>query len=147
MSAVPEPRKNASKTRGKPFQPGNSGKPKGAKHKTTLAVEALLEGQAGALTQVCIQRALDGDPVAMRIVMDRICPLRRGRPVQFDLPSQLETAADLSRALAAVLSATANGALTPEEAGAISQIVDARRRSIETVELEQRIAALEGSAQ
>jgi len=43
-------RKNAANTRGRPFQEGNSGKPKGARHRVTLAVEALLEGQHEALT-------------------------------------------------------------------------------------------------
>ena len=42
-------RKNVEKTytdkRGK-FAPGNPGKPKGARHKVTRAVEELLEGQA-----------------------------------------------------------------------------------------------------
>ena len=37
---------------------GNGGKPKGARHRITLAVEALLEGQAEALTQAAIERAL-----------------------------------------------------------------------------------------
>ncbi len=34
--------KNAAATRGRPFAQGNAGRPKGARNKTTLAVEALL---------------------------------------------------------------------------------------------------------
>ena len=58
------PRKNASKTRGKPFQPGNPGRPKGARHKTTLAIETLLEGEAETLTRKAIEMAKGGDMTA-----------------------------------------------------------------------------------
>ena len=37
----PTPR-NPSENTGGRFQPGNPGKPKGARHRTTLAIEALL---------------------------------------------------------------------------------------------------------
>ena len=39
---------NDSKTRGKPFQPGNTfgkGRPAGSRNKATLVLEALIEGQ------------------------------------------------------------------------------------------------------
>jgi hypothetical protein len=39
-------RNNAAKTRGRPFEPGNPGRPKGARHKATLLAERLM--QAGA---------------------------------------------------------------------------------------------------
>src|ERR1700720_2311095 len=38
-------RKNVMKTRGRPFQKGNPGRPKGARDTATLAVERLLEGE------------------------------------------------------------------------------------------------------
>ena len=49
------------------FAPGQSGNPggkrPGTRHKTTRAIEALLEGQHEALTQVAIDKALTGDTV------------------------------------------------------------------------------------
>ena len=42
--------KNGRNTAGK-FTSGNTGRPKGARNKKTLAIESLLEGQAEALTQ------------------------------------------------------------------------------------------------
>ena len=138
-----ESRNNAEKTpRGRPFAPGNPGRPPGAKHKATLAIEALFEGEAEAIGRKCIDLALGGDGIALRLVMERLVPLRKGRPVQFDMPD-VAGVADLSNALGAVLTATAAGVLTPEEASSISQILDARRRAIETVDLERRIADLE----
>ncbi len=38
------------------------------------------------LTQKAIQMALDGDPMALRLCLDRLCPPRRDRPVSFPLP-------------------------------------------------------------
>jgi hypothetical protein len=67
-----DPRKNTGNTRGRPFKKGNPGRPKGARHKVTCAVEALLEGDAEALTRKAIEKALDGDTVALRLCLERI---------------------------------------------------------------------------
>jgi hypothetical protein len=72
------PRKNAGKTRGRPFQQGNPGRPKGAQNRTTRLIEALLEGEAEAIGRKCIERAKEGDPVALRLAMERIAPVGRG---------------------------------------------------------------------
>jgi hypothetical protein len=81
-------RKYATKTRGRPFKPGNAGKPPGARHKTTLAVESLLEGEAEKLTRKVIRLALAGDTTALRLCLERIAPVRRGRPVRIALPGR-----------------------------------------------------------
>ena len=73
--------------------------------------------------------------------MERICPARRAR-VQFSIPV-VETVADLPKAMSAVLAAIADGALSPDEGGAIGSALSQQQRILETVELEQRIAALE----
>ena len=49
------------------FAEGNPGRPKGARHKVTLAVEELFAGQATELTQKVIEKALDGDTTALRL--------------------------------------------------------------------------------
>jgi hypothetical protein len=74
--------------------------------------------------------------------MERIAPVGRGRSVHFKMPA-LETAADLPKALGAVLTAASKGEITPEEAVSVAQVVEARRRSFETLEIEERLAALE----
>ncbi len=53
---------------------------------TTLALEALLDGQASALTQKAINLALAGDMAALRLCLDRILPPRKDSPVAFELP-------------------------------------------------------------
>ena len=54
-------RKSATKTRGRPFERGNPGRPKGARNRATLAAEAILEGEAEALSRKAVERALEGD--------------------------------------------------------------------------------------
>lgn len=109
------------------FQPGQSGnpagRPVGARNKTTLALESLLEGQAEALTQLAVQRALQGDMQALKLCLDRILPPRRDRSVAFDLPPLAE-AADAREAFAAIVAATAAGELTLAEAEAMTRLVE-----------------------
>ena len=124
------------------FAPGNPGRPKGARHKTTLAVEALLDGQAEALTQKAVDMALEGDGAALRLCLERVAPARKDAPVQFDLPP-IKTAYDASDAAQAVLRAVSEGDLTPFEAASVMALVEGYRKTLETTELEARITALE----
>src|SRR3954469_16604258 len=67
-------------------QSGNpSGKPKGTRHRVTMAAETLMEGEAEAITRKAIELAKEGDSPALRLCMDRIYPPRRDRPVRFRL--------------------------------------------------------------
>ncbi len=136
------PRKNPVKARGKPFAKGNPGKPKGARHKATIAAEALLEGEAEGLTRKAIDAALGGDMSALKLCLDRLVPPRRDRPVIFDLPA-IKSASDHPGALGAMLSAVAAGDLTPSEAQAFAGILKEHRAAIETAELSERLDALE----
>ncbi len=125
---------------------GNAnGRPKGSRNRVTLAVEALLEGQADQLTQAAIDKALEGDTAALRLCLDRIAPVRRGRPVLLDLPD-LSNARSLAEAGLAVGEALADGELSPEEAAGVLSTLDGIKRLYETTELEQRIAVLEAAA-
>jgi hypothetical protein len=69
--------KIASKTRGRgagrPFAKGNSGPPKGARHKATIAAEVLLDGEATALTRKAVEMALTGDTTPLRLCLDQYC--------------------------------------------------------------------------
>jgi Family of unknown function (DUF5681) len=139
----PENSERKQAGRFKPGQSGNpAGKPKGARHRATRAVEVLLTGEAAAITRKCIQMAKKGDGTAMRLVMERIDPVRKGRPVILPLPS-IEKASDLVPAMAQVIVAMGQGEITPEEASTIAATLELKRKAIETAELEQRIARLE----
>jgi hypothetical protein len=99
-----------------------SGRPRGSRNKTTLAIEALLEGEAEALTRKAIERALEGDGAALKLCLDRLCQPRRDRPTPFEMPA-LKEAADARDAFAAIIAATAEGELTPSEAATLAKLI------------------------
>ncbi len=134
--------KNAPATRGRPFVRGNPGRPKGARNRSTLAAEALLEGEAAALTRKAVDIAKGGDVAALRLCIERLVPPRKDRPVRFALPPTSK-ASDHPAALAAVLKAVSAGDITPSEGEAFARILAEHRRAVETADLEQRLAALE----
>ena len=124
------------------FGPGNPGKPKGTRHRTTQAVEALLDGEAEALTRKAVALAMEGDTTALRLCLERIAPPRREAPVTVDIPV-IETAVDLPRAIAALLQAAGRGDLTPGEAGRLAALVGEAGKALELHDIESRLQRLE----
>ena len=128
------------------FQPGASGNPKGrtpgTRNRSTIAAEELLDGEAQALTRKAISMALDGDGLALRLCLERILPPRRSRMIRIDLPPVTD-AATVAIAQGEVIAAVASGEICPDDGATVSALLEARRRAIETVEMEARLAAVE----
>jgi hypothetical protein len=133
---------NAEGKRDGRFTAGNPGKPKGTRHKATMLAEALFDGQAEELVQKAIEMALAGDPTAMRLALERLCPPRRERTVNVAMPS-ITAASDLIAAAAALTDAVAEGDITPNEASSLSNLIGNTAKAIETFELSERLARLE----
>lgn len=114
-SGVDSSRKNAAKTRGRPFAKGNPGRPKGARGRTTLAAQMLLDGEAEAITRKCIDLALDGDPTALRLCMERLVPPRKELPIEFTMPP-LQSGADTTAAIAVIIQAVSEGKILLSQA-------------------------------
>jgi hypothetical protein len=128
------------------WKKGESGNPAGKKpgtrHKATLAVERLLDGEGEELTRKAIELALEGDLTALRLCLERICPPRKSRPIAIDLPD-VKTCEGVSQAQTVVVQAVGEGEITPEEGQTLSNILEARRKSIETEDHERRLDELE----
>jgi hypothetical protein len=124
----------AVKQRGRPFLKGRSGnpngKPKGVRNKATLAAEALLDGEAEALTRKAIDMGLAGDPIALRLCIERIVPTRRERPLSFTMPV-IASAEDTATAINGVLGAVAQGLVTLNEAKEAIDLIERCGRLIE----------------
>jgi len=142
------PEKSAGMQR-RGWQPGQSGnpagKPKGARHAALVALDAIGADGAAEVMRAVVAAAKAGDMRASEILLRRLWPERKGRPVAFPLP-ELRTAADMVTALGAVVQAVAHGDLSPEEGQAVAGMVELHRKAIETAEFECRLAALEGAA-
>ena len=133
-------RLNGRDTEGR-FSTGNTGRPRGARNRTTMAVLELLEGQAEALTQRAVEMALGGDTTALRLCLERLAPPRKDAPVMFALPPMTK-ASDAAEAAGATLQAVSEGDLTPSEGAQIMGLIDSFRRTLEITELEARVRAV-----
>src|SRR6266478_4161588 len=83
-----------------------AGRPHGARNRATALAEQLLEGEAERLVREAIDRAMDGDVLAMRLCLERILPVLRGRRIQLDLPSEDVAPEEAARGIAGAVSAT-----------------------------------------
>jgi hypothetical protein len=132
--------------RGKPFEPGNKlghGRPRGSRNKTTQMAQELLNSYAEPIIRKCMAIALKGDSKALQLCVDRILPARRELPIKIGRLS-LGTAAELSKASELVTQKVAEGRLAPGQGQAFAELLEQRRKIIETDDLERRLQALEG---
>ena len=126
------------------FAPGVSGNPKGrtkgCRNKATKIAEALVDGEAKALTRIAIELAIGGDVVALRMCLERICP-RRERTVSFAMPKT--TAPKDAASALTIMQAVGAGDITPSEGKAVASLVEVAVKGLEAVDLEKRITVLE----
>lgn len=128
----------------KPGQSGNpAGRPPGSRNRATVFAQELMEKDIEAIVRKVVDAAVSGNLPAAKLVIERLVPPMRERPISVALPEDVSTAAGVNEAAAAVLRAACSGDLLPGEAQTLAAILETRRRTIETDELERRIAALE----
>jgi hypothetical protein len=136
----------AEKQRGRPFQPGQSGnpngRPKGSRNRVTLTIEALIEDRSEEIIKKTIEKAVAGDANMLLALVRTMVPVRRDRPVEFEVPP-IHTLADAAAASNAILAACAAGSLTPSEAREVMRLIATHMRTIEVAVLEQRLSDLE----
>ena len=129
-----------------PFRPGTSGnplgRPVGIKSKRTLLVEQLFEGDALAVGKKALKMALAGNEVCIKLILDRVAPVPRGRRVRFALP-QVSSTGDLVAVVNSILKAASVAEISIDEAAALADVVASGVRIIEVTELAERIALLE----
>jgi hypothetical protein len=127
----------------RPGQSGNpSGRPRGSRHTALVALDAIGEAGAKQVLQAVVNAASGGDMRAADILLRRVWPERKGRAVALDLP-KTDTAEGVMQAQARIVQAVSEGNLSADEAHAISAVLEGMRKSIESHDLEARIAVLE----
>jgi hypothetical protein len=142
--------KNGGKTRHPgQFKPGNGGgpgRPAGSRNRATLLLDKIADGDAAEILRKQLEKAKDGDARAAELILGRVWPARKSRPISLTLPP-MDTAADIVRALGTIADAVAGGEITPDEGQAVAGVLEIKRRAIETDDLERRIAAIEQAQQ
>ena len=135
-------RKNVKTTRGRPFERGNPGRPKGSRNKATLAAEAILEGEAEALSRKAVDLALKGDIQALKLCLDRLIAPCRERRIRLKL-QLINCASDATKAAAMLISAVTQGELSVSEAVGVMRMIETQVDLLVVCDFEQRLINLE----
>ena len=112
-----------------------AGRPPGTKDRRTEMRE-LLQPHAAKLVQKAVDLALLGDTMALKLCMDRICPVLKSRaePVELDTPDD----ATLTEQAAAIYRATVGGEIGTDDAAALMAILSGQARITEIDELKRK---------
>ena len=105
-------------------------------------VEQLAEGHAERLIQKVVELAEAGDVACLRMILDRLWPPRKGQPVNVNMPP-INDSQDVPAAILSIWTALREGRITPDEANALSGVVDRSIQAIELKDMMQRIENLE----
>jgi hypothetical protein len=135
----------AERTERGTFQKGHKGGPgrkKGSRNNASIMLDKIMADEGEAVVKAVLKQAKGGDMPAAKLILDRIAPPRKGARIQIELP-EMEAPDDISKASAAVLEAVAAGDISPDEGQAVASIVEARRRALETNEIERRLTKIE----
>ena len=119
------------------FGAGNAGRPRGAKNKINQRLEALFARDADAVVAATIEAARGGDTAAMSLVLSRIFPAAKDRPMVLDLPAAPAEAAR------AIVAAVAAGEILLGDAERLMGLVKAEADLSSLQEIEERLALLE----
>jgi len=136
------PKRSANGRWGKTTSGNPAGRPPGSRNKSTVFFEELLSSQGEALIQKGIELSLKGDTRALSICWDRLLPPRKERTIELPLPSVTD-AQSVSAALVSVVTAVAQGRITPGEAECLARVLETQSRVVEVEALAQRVAELE----
>jgi hypothetical protein len=135
-------------SRGRPFEPGNKigrGRPKGSRNKNRQEAQQLLDQHSKSITQKCIILAMQGDPIALRLCMERILPALREPSVL--LPrTKIGSASDVAATNQVVWTAIASGEITPDQGEKTAKVLEMQRKTLESVDTEKRLIVVENMA-
>jgi len=134
------------------FVKGQSGNPAGrkpgSKNRQTLLEQALAEGEAEAIMRILIEKAREGDSVALRLCAERLVPRAKAeaRVIPFELPP-INSVRDLLSALAGIAAGVGGGEVSIEEAAGLSQVAHRWTEAVQVVEFDERLKKVEADVE
>jgi len=131
--------------RGRPFEPGNKlgcGRPRGSRNKRSARAQQLLDQYGEAIVQKALALAIQGDVPLLRTFLSLLLRRPGDRPIQTG-PLPMGSLDELAKSSEKVLQKVTSGKLSPGEARNLTDLIEDRRRVLETEELEKRVRALE----
>lgn len=129
------------------FKQGISGNPKGrragSRNKVTVAAENLFTEESEAIARKAIKMALDGNAAMVKLILERIVPVRKSVPIKIKGLPDVTSVADVSELTAFLLKTTAQGKLSPNDSEIISRIAEKHIKALQLNDFEERLQQLE----
>ena len=129
------------------FKKGQSGNPSGRKagsrNKVTVAAENMFTEESEAIARKAIKMALDGNAAMVKLILERIVPVRKSVPIKIKGLPDIKSIADVSELTAFLLQSTAQGKLSPNDSEIISRIAEKHIRALQLNDFEERLQQLE----
>ena len=114
-----------------PGNPGGPGRPRAVDRFSEFDRFAAERGMV--LVEAAYLLVKQRNVQALKMLLDRVWPVPRGRPVRIEVP-EIRTAADLVAVGAAVTANVTNGELTPEEGAAVARLLALQGQVLEDAE-------------
>lgn len=127
------------------FQKGNhfgKGRPEGSKSKAQLAIEDIGLEAGEQIMAKTVNLALKGDLGAIKLVLDRIYPPRKGARIKLQIP-KIENLKDLLVAHERIMMLMSEGILSCQETEEISKVFDHHGKMVQLIDFDHRLTALE----
>jgi len=125
------------------FVKGSSGNPRGRPPMLSPELRERLDKATPEIIDKVVEKALDGDLAAAKIILDRTAPIPKQSSASVTIPELAMVGTTLADKAVAILSSVASGDCPADVGAVLMQSVTALGRIIEVDELERRIAALE----
>lgn len=107
-----------------------------------VEVRRVCDGASDTVEVIQCYPTLEQMTGAQRELMRLTMPAAKSAPVRLNLPP-IRTANDVLEAHGTVIAAMSSGELTPDEAAIVSSVIENKRKAVETVDLAERLAAIE----
>jgi hypothetical protein len=121
--------------------PGGPGRPRSAVSAAAAALDQAAVDAHQELMQVVLDQARAGNLKATEMLWARIWPLRRGRPMAFDMLPVAEKS-DVLPAKTTVAEAVLSGEITTHEATPLLELIDAQFKAVQDESFDRRWKAI-----